>query len=89
MGGKWGASGGGASLCPIPLLQTSAKTHHLARFRRVTFKLSSFQGAVFGSLFEYLLTGSHQNLRKKKKGGRRGGFSTLKIQTGVPLPSSH
>ena len=68
-GGKWGASwGGGASLCPIPLLQTSAKTHHLARFRRVTFKLSSFQGAVFGSLFEYLLTGSHQNLRKKRRG---------------------
>ena len=67
-GGKWGASGGGASLCPIPLLQTSAKTHHLARFRRVTFKLSSFQGAVFGSLFEYLLTGSQQNLRKKRRG---------------------
>ena len=60
--------GGGGQVCvPISLLQTSAETHHLARFRRVTFKLSSFQGAVFGSLFEYLLTGSHQNLRKKRR----------------------
>ena len=82
-GGKWGGASGGASLCPIPLVQTSVKSHHLARFRRVTFKLSSFQGALFGSHYEYSLTGPHQNLRKKKKGGRRGGFSTLKIQCSI------